>query len=208
MSLIDLLYPPACYHCNRRLLEKGALCQDCIDQLTLLTQEGHCYKCFCSIPAIVGTCKPCRKLSHPFKQLGACFDSFGPAQSLMQAYLAEKHQKFAKLIASYIVFQLSNLNYPNFQTITMVPNHFVNPHFVIGIEVAKMLEVPFKPLIFRKLSSEKTFVLKKKCNIINQLVLLIDLQMDKRETIRSAAWALDEGRMENLYGITFCATLH
>ena len=125
----------------------------------------------------------------------------------MNAFLKGQYH-LAKDIAAYIVVQLDRFSFPTFKTITMVPNYFQNPHYAIGKEVAKMLGTKFTPTIIRKLSPEPKFSLKKKCNIINHVVLLLGISMNTRQTMRAAGLAVDRGHIENLYGLTVCATLH
>lgn len=208
MSALNLLYPPVCTHCRQLLEEQNVFCADCQQQFRLLDGIGHCSKCFSSIPSPQGICKSCRKIRSPFSRLSACFDAYGPAMSLLRDFTSQKHYHLAKDIASYIVVQLSRLHYPTFQTITMVPNAFANPQYAVGKEIANMLEVPFVPILRKKTSPKKIFRRKKKWTIMNQVVLLIDLEMHTRQTMRSAAWALDQEITESIYGITFCATLH
>lgn len=69
-----------------------------------------------------------------------------------------------------------------------------------------MLHTPFKLVLKRQLTPTPAFALRKKCNIINQKVLLLDISMETRATIRSAGWALERGGAETIYGVTFCAT--
>lgn len=205
MSLLNLLYPPRCYHCDTELKEKRYFCVSCTDQLTLLSPEGHCAKCFRLIPNLKGICVHCRTFTHPFSRLSACFDAYGPGTCLIKAFLGHKHYSLATEIASFMYLQLTRLRYPEFQTITMVPKFLKNPQYAVGEELSSLLGVPFIPVLK---NTKSKFALKKKCNILNQVVLLVDLSMNTRETMRSAAWAIDRGYVETIYGLTFCATLH
>ena len=201
---MNVLYPSACFHCKSLLHNRGLLCEDCLETFSLLDAEGRCVKCFAEIPAITGVCKPCRKISHPFYRLATCFDAYGPAKSILNAFFnGQTH--LAKDIAAYFVIQIDKLKFPQFKSLICVPNHFQNPHFPIAKEIAKMLEIPFRPILKRHLKPYPSFFLKKKCNIINEVVLLIDTGMYTRCTMRKAATALTKGLTENIYGMTFCA---
>lgn len=204
--MIDLLYPPKCIHCSVLLQKHQLLCPDCIETFSLIPDEGHCSKCFAEIPTVVGICKACRQISHPFAKLSACFDAYGPARSISNAFLKQHRFHFAKDIASFIVIQLEALKYPPFDIVTLVPGYFNNPNLDVVRQVARMLNYPFKKLLKRQLTPNPSFSLRKKCNIINQKVLLLDMNMQTRLTIRTAAWALDRGGPETIYGMTFCAT--
>ena len=203
---LDLLYPPKCIHCNTLLAAHCLLCQECLDTFTLIPEEGRCSKCFAEIPTVTGICKPCRQIAHPFQKLGACFDAYGPAKSIANALLKQRHFHFAKDIASFIVIQLEALKYPSFDILTLVPSYFHTPHLIVAKEISRILNLPFRNLLIRHLTPYPSFSFRKKCNIINQKVLLLDISMQTRSTMRCAAWALDRGGPETIYGMTFCAT--
>ncbi|NGX37316.1 MAG: hypothetical protein K1000chlam2_00470 [Chlamydiae bacterium] len=205
MSLLDILYSPECLHCKTLFQGKGTLCGQCLDTFSLLSAEGHCIKCFAEIPLVTGICKPCRKISHPFYHLASCFDAYGPARSIENVF-SSGQTHLAKDIAAYFVIQIHELNFPQFGSIISVPNHMQNPHFRIAQEIAKLLSIPFQPVLRRNLKPYPAFSLKKKCNIINQIVLLVDTNMQTRNTMRKAAFALEQGLPEKIYGMTFCAS--
>lgn len=202
--ILDLLYPPFCLHCKHPMQKHARFCQQCVEQLHLLPLEGHCTKCFGEIPSVSGVCKPCRALSHSLHKLGACFDPLGPAKALLNA--SKQSEALSIEIASWIVIQHDALNFPSCDLITMVPSHFANPQFSIGKEVAKLMGVPFQPTLKRRFLPEPEFVRKRKCNILNKRILLLDTYMETRATIRNAAFALLDGWPEQINGLTFCAT--
>lgn len=204
--LLNLIYPPKCLHCDVSLPVHQLLCSQCLDLFTMLPEEGRCPKCFGEISTVSGICKPCREVAHPLAQLGACFDAFGPAQSIVKALMNQSNFHFAKDIAAFILVQLERLKYPSFDLITIVPSYFFHRHKCVAQELSKMMGCPFKRLLNRHLTPSPSFSFRKKCNIINRRVLLLDISMETRSTIRAAAWALDRGGPETIYGMTFCAT--
>ena len=206
-TFLDLVYPPSCLHCDALIQNGVLLCPECLENLSFLTLEGHCAKCFSPISMMSGVCKSCRKISHPFRKLASCFDGYGSGISLSRAYVHSGQGYLAKEIASYIVVQLDQLRFPHFETITSVPTYFNHPLTPIGNELAHLLGCRYIPLLKRHFVPSPCFSLKNGCNIINQNVLLLDMCMQTPATIRSAGWALDEGNPENIYGMTFCATL-
>lgn len=203
---LDLVYPPRCFHCDLSLKAHQLLCPQCLDLFTLIPQEGRCRKCFGEIAAVSGICKPCREVAHPMAELGACFDAYGPAKSIANALMNQSNFHFAKDIAAFILVQLEKLNYPSFDLLTIVPSYFFHRHQNVAKELSKLLKIPFKNLLKRHLTPKPSFTVRKKCNIINRRVLLLDISMETRTTIRTAAWALDHGGPEMIYGMTFCAT--
>ena len=201
--LLDLLYPPKCLHCDALLQKHSLLCGICLDMFILLPQEGRCNKCFSEIASVEGTCKPCRQIAHPFVSLSSCFDSLGPGMSIGEALRGGQFH-FSKDIASFLIVQLDRLQYPCFDLITVVPGYFRSPYSLVAKELSKMLQVPFKNLLKRGLTPHPSFSIQKKSNLINKKVLLLDIRMESRTTIREAGWALDKGLPESIYGMTFC----
>ncbi|MDN3506863.1 MAG: double zinc ribbon domain-containing protein [Simkaniaceae bacterium] len=201
MSLLDILYPPTCMACQALLEKNEPFCNACSETFSLLPAEGHCVKCFAEISELKGTCKPCRKVASPFRKLGACFDSFGPGKSLL-------NNPCEKEIASFLLIQLERLNFPPFDLLTTLPSYFSNPFAPIAKELASLVNIPYIATLEKKLTPRPLFSLKKKCNIINKVVLLLHTEMIERDEIRSAGWALKEGLPEQLFGLTFCATSH
>jgi len=206
MSLLDIIYPPTCLNCNELQMSQETFCSKCLRDFTLLRKEGRCVKCFAEIAEISGTCKACRKMAHPFRALSSCFEAFGPAWSLYQGLTKQKQFHLAKDIAAYLAFQLHTLDWPIPDCIVGLPNSFQNPHYLAIREMAKMLDRPFLPLLKRHLCTTPTFSLKKRCKILNKVVLLIGMHMQTRANMRAAAWALDTDDPETLYGMTFCVT--
>ncbi len=205
--ILDLFFPPLCFHCHQ-LTENGkTLCGICLENFSLINPIGHCKKCFSSIPMPEGTCVSCRRLSHPFKALSTCFDSFGPAKSLLHAFFSQKHFRLADDFAAYLLLQLDRLSYPSFHTITMMPKGLYNPHYAIGVSLSKLLNTPFRPLLKHSFLPEESFKRKKRCRVINQNVLLLGDEMTTRTTMRDAGWALLGGHARSVYGLTVCATL-
>ena len=180
-------------------------CSDCLSHFTLMAPEGHCEKCFSSISTLSGTCRSCRGKRHAMQKLGSCFESFGPAQTLLQTFLSSGQPHFAKEIACLIIVQLESLRFPDFDAITMVPNCFSNPQYAIGKEVARLLEIPFLITLKKAIRVQPQFVLKRNCNFIDQRLLLLHTEVKTRLTVRNAADALALGWPQTLYGMTFCA---
>ncbi len=208
MTVLDLLYPPTCIACQAMLPKNAHFCLQCMEEFALLPEEGHCVKCFADIPMIRGTCKPCRKIAHPFRKLAGCFDSYGPGKKLLQTFLQERSIHLAKNIASYMIVQLHQLAFTDLTAIVVLPKSFQTPFALVAKEMTKMLEIPLVPILKRCFSPKPQFTLKKKCNIIHKRVLLLDSEMTERIDMRTAGWALQEGLPEIIYGMTFCATLY
>jgi len=206
MILVDALYPPRCLHCMQEMGKHARLCSHCLFQFTLIAPEGRCEKCFSSISTLHGTCKPCREKRHAMRKLGACFESYGPASTLLHTFLRSGHPHLAREIASLIVLQLDSLQFPDFDAVTMIPNLLFNPQYAIGREVAKLLSIPFLLTLRKEVRADPLFTLKRNCNLIHKKLFLLHTRMTTRQIIRQAADALSRGWPQTLYGMTFCAT--
>lgn len=168
--------------------------------------EGRCLKCFAEIATLTGICRECRSQPHPFRKLSSCFENRGAARSLLHSFWKRGHFAFAKDIAAYLVVQMYQLDYPIPDLIIPIPDLLFQPHFLLAKEVAKMVNRPFLPLLKRHWTVEPTFSLKKRCNIMNQIVLLVDMQMQTPTSIRAAAWAVEAGDPSLIFGMTVCVT--
>lgn len=206
MILVNALYPPHCLHCGQEMEKHARLCSHCLSHFTLIVPEGRCEKCFSPISTLRGTCKSCREKRHVMRKLGACFESFGPASTLLQTFLKTGHPHLAREIASLIVLQIDSLQFPDFDAVTMIPNCLFNPQYVIGREVAKLLSIPFLTTLRKEVRVEPLFTLKRNCNLIHKRLFLLHTVMTTRQLIRGAAEALSHGWPQTLYGMTFCAT--
>ena len=184
--------------------QHAPLCELCLEEFTLIEREGRCRKCFSELQNRSGTCKGCRKISHPFYLFAACFDRMGPAQTLLNAFLSGRREYLAKDFAAYIALQLGRLSWEMPDQIVTVPELFQKGHQLVGKELSSILNCPYSPILKREISESPVFFLKKKCNIINKSVLLLQIAPGERELMRTAGWALDEGSPQTLYGMTLC----
>ena len=206
MSLVDVLYPPRCLCCKEGMDSHSRFCRNCLTHFTLLSSEGRCEKCFSSIPNLKGICKPCRGKRHHLRTLGACFDCYGPAKALLEAFYHTKQPHFAKEIASFIVIQLEALKFPSFDLLTMIPQALSNPQYAIGREVSRLLSVPFRPTLQRRISKEVQFLPKRNCNLIDKKLLLLHTNLNTCQTVCKAAEVLASRWPNSIYGMSFCAT--
>lgn len=203
MNLWDVIFPRSCFHCQTTI-KNHLFCSDCLQQLTLIPREGRCLKCFEEISLRKGICNSCRKLAHPFKELAACFEDFGPAKTLLHAF-ENKHQFLcAKDVAAFITMQIYALYWPIPDVIIPLPQHFTKNTQKIVKELSHFLHCPSKSILRKRWELIPQFSLKKKCNIYRQRVLLVATTMHSRDCLRSAAKVLEEGSPLEIYGMAFC----
>lgn len=205
-SLLDLIYPPACFHCQASLPAHAIFCNECVELLTLLPAEGRCQKCFAQIDASQGVCLACRKRRHPYRRLASCFENEGPAKTLLHRFWKYKEWGFVKELASYLVVQLDHLHFPPFDLITFVPELFTRAPQLLAGQVATFLEVPLCQVVGRHISPTPSFFLKNRCNIVGKSILLVAMELHPRQSIEQAASLLQEQEPLMIFGITLCAS--
>lgn len=85
-SLINLLYPPLCLHCQEKLPHIPPLfCSSCLTQLSLIPLEGRCRICFCEQEG--GPCPRCSRRPSPLYCQLAAIEPMGAAATLLRALL-------------------------------------------------------------------------------------------------------------------------
>lgn len=170
----------------------------------MLSQEGRCLKCFEEISLRKGTCKSCRNLVHPFRQMAACFDSFSPAKMLLHALENKQHFLCAKDIAAFMMMQIDAFNWPIPDLVVPLPQHFSRSTQMIAKALSGLLQCRLEVSLRKKWELSPQFILKKKCNIYRQRVLLLTTEMESCTSMRTAARVLEEGGPLEIYGMAFC----
>lgn len=90
-SLINLLYPPLCLHCQEKLSHIPPLfCASCCTQLSLIPAEGRCRICFCEQEA--GPCPRCSRRPSPLCRQLAAIEPMGAAATLLRALLQGREE--------------------------------------------------------------------------------------------------------------------
>lgn len=202
-KLWDWVFPRTCFSCQK-VGQDNLFCKDCLEHLDLLRSEGRCIKCFEEISLRRGICIKCRSVSHPFKELAACFEHTGPAEILLHALENRSQFLCAKDIAALFVLQIHALKWPMFDCIVPLPQHFSQTTQMIVKALSRFLQCPIKKILRKKWEVLPQFVLKKKCNIYTQRVLLVATSINTRNSIRNAASVLEDGCPLEIYGMAFC----
>jgi predicted amidophosphoribosyltransferase len=197
----QIAFPPICVHCEGGVEGKGLLCIDCMQNLTLLSAEGRCSTCFDEVEI----CGMCRGKSYPFRKAAAVFEYFGPAFSLLQLLKKGSLPSLAKDFAAFMVVQLFQLGWPLPDQLVPMPQSFAktlqngyNLSELIAKEMAKLLQCPCDCLLKRK-NIDLSFSWKKRRDLANKTILLIDEQIDTKDNLCPGATILQEGAPRSIY---------
>lgn len=215
-----LIYPQLCIHCKEE--SKTLLCTGCRDQLELLTALGRCPTCF---SVLDGSCMRCRKRSRPIRGIAAACEHRGAAAALLDEFKIHSRFQLARTLASYMIVQHSRLEWPIPDLIVPVPQFWIqsfervyNPSLLLakemaaiwGCEITSLLKRQGAHFSQRRLSSEErerldseSFQWKKRKDLSDKIVLVVDDLIGTGTTLHHAALRLKEGFPKAVYGIAF-----
>jgi ComF family protein len=157
----------------------------------------------------------------------SAFEYFGPAASLVQALKYGNQPYLAKDAAAFLAYQYLRLDLPIPDLIVPVPISFTrylmrgyNQSFLLAQEMGKLLNRPATNL-FKRYSgdlpqaslnraqrealAQSSFCWKKRMDIKEKVVLLIDDVRTTGTTLQHLGNLLREGYPAALYGMTLCS---
>lgn len=226
--LMHVIYPPLCIHCTQNTASnRRSFCENCKDLLTFLNPQERCTLCFNVLENAGGLiCGHCRQEKSFFSGLGAAFEYYGPAATLIRELKYSGRFRFAKDAAALMLVQFTKLNWPLPDLVVPVPQSFAswlrrgyNQSLLIAREFGLLIDRPVLDLLKKKsgalsqtgLSRQQRkaldphmFAWKKTYPVSGMTLLLIDDVMTTSTTLRHSAGVLQEGFPKSLYGLTFC----
>lgn len=229
-SLTHFFYPAYCLHCGEPLPpNQGVCCHVCHSFFEILDPKERCMSCFCEIEGFAQKkCPSCQLKPSPFFRCGAVFDYNGPPASAIQRLKYSNQPYLAKGLGAFMVTQFEQLRWPLPDAIVPVPLSFThwlrrgyNQSFLIAEEMGKMLSVPVWDILMRRSGdysqarlrlaqrnrlSESSIQLKKKVQIQDKTLLVIDDVRTSGSTLNRCGEALLEGLPNQLYALVACQT--
>ncbi len=228
-SIVDLIYPPLCIHCDESLDRDDSLfCKSCLELLSLIVPEERCPYCF-SVDFNAETEKCCQWcLEHPplFERMGAAFDYEGVAASLIKQMKYGGQPFLAKGAAAYLVAQFVRLDWPMPDCIVPMPmaplrrlERGYNQSLLLAESVGAFLNRPVLDVLKKRSGefsqaglnyqqrlqlSKESFSVKDGFKLHDQCVLLIDDVMTTGSSLNCCARALEALYPEKLYALTVC----
>jgi competence protein ComFC len=227
-AFINLLYPPLCKHCQEILQnDSHLLCKECLCLLELIDPLERCPYCFSAdVSHEIQVCAPCMKKPPVLNGMAAAFDYAGPAASLVRKMKYTNQPYLAEGCAAYLGAQFLQLEWPMPDVIVPVPIAFThllergyNQSLILSQEFAKIVQRPVQEALVRRSGDysqaglEKhqrikldgnTIELKKKQQLQDKTILLIDDVMTTGSTMRKCAESLLEDCPKSVYGIAVC----
>lgn len=232
-GLLNLIYPPFCMHCQGEVeVDSRILCSTCIGVMSLINPQERCPLCFTDQYALSQSCcYACSKKRPPLKQVAAAFDYAGPAGTLVKRMKYSDKPYLAKILSSYLIAQLCQMDWPLPDLIVPVPlttahwfERGYNQSALLSKHISETLNIPYKEVIKRVTSdysqaglnyqqrmmlSEKGFHLKKGMEefLYDKRILIVDDVMTTGSTFRCCALACLEASPKDIYGIAVCRAL-
>lgn len=225
--LIDLLLPPHCLHCLSEGVESGKiLCSPCSAELSWCDPTHRCRGCFAEEESLQwGLCAECKTVSAPLHAVGAAFDRLGPASSLLSALAIEPTRPLLRAMASAIVAQLIQFNWPIPDSIVALRRSPIRrwiggkePAIQLAKEVANQLgrplitpirseegALPQRALPYSQRKEERRerlFLSKREGG--DQILLIVDDLIVTGATMREAARALQAVGPKKIYAMALC----
>ncbi|MEC7838848.1 MAG: ComF family protein [Chlamydiota bacterium] len=227
-SVLDLIYPPQCIHCNEGLTNaQSLLCDVCATMLHPLEPTHRCKYCFSEqCCERTGCCTNCTSKAKVLSGCASVFDYIGPASSIIKKMKYSDMPFLGKGVAAYMFAQFVKLEWPLPDIIVPIPlslSHKVqrgyNQSALIASELGNYLNRDVVNILKRRNDgysqaglkryqrerlSQAAFQLKENIEIIDKTVLLVDDVYTTGSTLNRSSEAICGGYPKHIYALTFC----
>jgi competence protein ComFC len=211
-SLLHLLYPPLCLHCQERLPDVPPLfCPSCRTQLSLIPAEGRCRICFCEQEG--GPCPRCSRRPTPLCCQLAAIESMGAAATLLRALLQGREEAIPAA-AALMAYQWLEQKLPLPDLLIPLPlskwrryQLGFDVNYALARSVGALLSAPVAsvlksswdwPAFMETAAMRATYTVHAKQPLADKCLLLIAPKLDDTALL-SAATALQDHFPESLY---------
>lgn len=230
-SILDLLYPPLCLHCDSLLQYKESLlCHHCLSLMTLIEPQERCPTCFSSAitPPATTCCNACQKNPPQTTQIAASFDYEGPAATMVKMMKYGGQSYLANGAAGYLAAQFVRLEWPMPDLIIPMPMPILrrlergyNQSLLLAQAFGKLIDRPVANILKRRSGDfsqaglnhqqrlqlrREAFSLKKEIKLYDKNLLLIDDVMTTGKSVGCCAEVLWETYPAGIYALTLCRT--
>lgn len=231
-SILDLIYPPLCLHCNESL-ETGCpiFCHTCLSLLEQIDPSMRCPFCFSSDfnNESQKCCEQCRKSPRNIKRIASVFDYEGPPATLVKHLKYGGQSYLAKGCGAYLAAQFLNLNWPMPDIIIPMPmarlrkfERGYNQSELLAQSFAKLMNCPVSKALKRRsgdfsqagldhrqrlsLKSDSFYVQNGDC-FHDKKLLIVDDVMTTGSSLNCCAEALLPFFPQGIYAMTLCRTI-
>jgi ComF family protein len=207
--LREFLFPSTCLHC-RSAIENATrfLCEECAELLPWIDIASRCPRCFFPV------CE-CARMRWPLYRRLAVFSYGGPAETLIHKYKFQNLLQLTDLFASCLLLQIekAELKWPDL--IVPIPHarwHSLlcsyNSSEHLASALSKKMSIPCEKIlkrtflsipqrgkskVQREALSKHEYRLRKKADVADRCILLIDDIMATGTTVARCAEVLKEG---------------
>lgn len=228
MLMLNLIYPPQCIFCGKRLSPKVklAVCTDCSNTLPYCKVYNRCKACGTPIPEGNDICRRCHLTRRYVTRSTSAFVYADIARSAIIAMKKSKNIGNARVLSFYIAGMVKqDFALIDFDAVISVPPRkkvFTDEKYdqaaVLAKEVAHRLSIPYIPhLLYQKklLKKQSTlnfdariknvkdgFAVKKPDLIRGKTLLLIDDVRTSGATLNECAKTLKEAGAFRIYSAT------
>lgn len=197
--------------------QENILCSDCMEQLSLIDPQTRCKRCFREKEGLeISACSFCAHEPNPIYKKAAAWDSQSAGMTLIKKHKAS----YTDLAGAFMTMQLSQLDWPMPDVIVPVPDRFsqvldrgYDQNLLLAKQVSKLTKVPMKNALRRRLMTsvynelpEEAFQLKKKGEVTEKTVLLIEEGTISSKTLKQSAFALLDDCPKSIYALTAVLT--
>lgn len=229
-SVVDLIYPPFCLHCEESMSEGAIFCAPCLELLQVIDPKERCPYCFSGeFDRRQPCCAACYQRTHKRQRMAAAFDYEGPAATLVKRMKYGGMPYLAKGAAAFLVVQFVALGWPLPDCVVPVPmdalkrlDRGYNQSALLAAHVADLLHCPMKEVLKRSRGSfsqaglshqqrleleAHVFEAAPAADLRDKCILLIDDVMTTGSTLGCCAEALHALYPKAIYALTVCRAL-
>lgn len=225
---IEIIYPPLCLCCQKYTPKKlNIFCPECYDLLTPIEASDRCPFCFSKDYNVKRRiCASCSRKKRLIYKFASVFDYLGPAATLVKSLKYSNQFYLSEGSGAYMAAYLLNLGWPIPDIIIPVPitlTHWLqrgfNQSHLLANSMSRILSCPVQEALKRdnlaysqaELSYKQrlqmganSFILKKRQNLSDKVILLIDDVSTTGTTLNRCASALLPECPSAIYALTLC----
>jgi len=224
-AAIDLLFPPACLVCHRRIASAtDVLCESCLEKISLVPDD-YCKKCGSAL--YDGLCENCFDHEFSFDMSRSVFKYGDVIRDLVHQLKYEGRRSPVRILGKGMrEFAKDNEDYQGFDLVTAVPLHRVrqrergyNQSRLLGQELAQELGLPYREIVRRRYYTQSqtnldrfqrranlrdAFKVKRSAALSGKNIILVDDVFTTGTTASELAKTLKAGGANRVTVLTAC----